>query len=138
MLIKRVPLELQDKRGECGLACLAMVLGYYDQQTDLSSLRRQYVGFDQGVTLKDLAGFAQQSGYLTRGVRTEPQQLHQLQLPAILHWDLDHFVVLVHVGRKGCVLHDPAKGRVRCSWHDLQASFTGVVLELWPPNAKAR
>ena len=128
----RVPVELQSLRSECGLACLAMVAGYHDRQTDLWTLRRRFGGQDVGFTLKDLAGIARELGYLARGLRAEPEHLIKLQLPAILHWNLDHFVVLARVGRKHCVIHDPAKGRIHCSWNEIEDRFTGVALELWP------
>jgi len=127
-----VPLEMQNLRSECGLACLAMVLGSYDRRTDLASLRRRFPGLLQGVSLKDLVGVAEGMHFLARGVRTEPQQLDQLQVPAILHWNLDHFVVLVRTGKRGCLIHDPARGRLWCSWNEMDAGFSGVALELWP------
>ncbi len=128
----RVPVEVQSLRNECGLACLAMVVGYYDRRTTLWALRRRFAGLCVGVTLKDLAEFAQELGYLARGLRAEPEHLGKLKLPAILHWNLDHFVVLVRVARNRCVIHDPARGRIQCSWNEVEDRFTGVVLELWP------
>lgn len=132
ILPKQVPLELQTLRSECGLACLAMVLGYYDHQIDLATLRRRFAGFNQGISLKDLVGLAQRMGYLARGLRTEPQHLQQLQRPAILHWRLDHFVVLVRTSKRGCLIHDPARGRRWCAWSEVDACFSGIALELWP------
>lgn len=109
-----------------------MVMGHHDRQTDLAMLRRRFPGFNRGISLKDLATVAESLGWLARGLRVEPHQLQQLQMPAILHWNLDHFVVLVNTGKRGCVIHDPARGRIRCSWSELDRSFTGVALELWP------
>ncbi len=134
--LKRVPVELQSLRSECGLACLAMVLGYHGGDADLATLRRRFPGFNQGLSLKDLVGLAERMGYVGRGVRTEPDQLQQLQLPAILHWQLDHFVVLVRVTKRGCLLHDPAQGRRWCPWSELDRAFTGVALEMWPSESQ--
>lgn len=130
--VRRVPLELQNARNECGLACLAMVAGYFDGHTRLHDVRRRFAGHSHGLTLKSLAEFATQLGLASRGVRAEPQDLRRLNTPAVLHWNMDHFVVLVAVKRKGCVIHDPALGRTLCSWKEVGERFTGVVLELWP------
>jgi len=133
--VRRVPLELQSARNECGLACLAMVVGFYDRHTGLRELRRRYSGYSHGMTLKTISELAQDLGFLCRGVRAEPTDLAGLRVPAILHWNMDHFVVLVQVRRKGCVLHDPALGKVFRSWAEIDDSFTGVALELWPGDA---
>ncbi len=130
--MRRVPLEMQHARAECGLACLAMVAGYFDRQCSLTGLRRRFAGHYHGLTLKNIAGYAQALGMTSRGLRAEPEDLRRIKVPAILHWNMDHFVVLVSVKRKGCLIHDPAQGRIFCSWSELGKCFTGVVLELWP------
>jgi len=114
-----------------------MVVGYYDRRTGLRELRRHCSGYGHGMTLKTLAELAHGLGFLSRGVRAEPKDLAALRSPAILHWNMDHFVVLVRVRRKGCVLHDPAKGKIFCSWGEIDACFTGVALELWPGDSFA-
>ena len=67
--MRKVPLLLQTMHHECGLACLAMVVGRYVKRVDLTTLRRRFPGYAQGLTLKDLAGFAAELGFLTRGLR---------------------------------------------------------------------
>ena len=109
-----------------------MVAGYFDKRTRLFDVRRRFAGHSHGLTLKSLAEYATQLGLASRGVRAEPQDLHRINTPAVLHWNMDHFVVLVAVKRKGCVIHDPALGRTLCSWTEVGERFTGVVLELWP------
>ena len=127
---------LQGEANECGLACLAMVAGAYHRQRNthwhLGELRRRFARFGWGATLGDLKSTASELGLAARGLRAEPSHLKQLRLPAILHWNLNHFVVLVRVGVTGCVIHDPALGRIRVSWAALGEHFSGVVLELWP------
>ena len=132
----RVPLELQSETNECGLACLAMVMGCYDPDVRLSLVRRRFPQYRRGATLGDLKRLAGSLGYSARGLRAEPRQLKKLRLPAILHWDLNHFVVLVRVSVRGCVVHDPAIGRVRVAWPALGKRFTGVALELWPDGGR--
>lgn len=71
-------------------------------------------------------------GFNPRPLRVEPEYLPQLQVPCILHWDMNHFVVLKHVNSKRVILHDPARGLVRLSLDEISRHLTGVVLELDP------
>ena len=134
----RVPVFLQSETAECGLACLAMVAASFNRDTDLHTLRMQFPGSIRGLTMGTLSRYAQKLGLLYRGLRAEPEHLDELRCPAILHWQMDHFVVLVGVRRKGCVIHDPAVGRRLCSWGEVDQKFTGVVLELWPGQSSPR
>jgi ATP-binding cassette subfamily B protein RaxB len=71
-------------------------------------------------------------GLGSRALRAEPEELAQLQLPCILHWDMNHFVVLVSLRRGGARIHDPARGVRRIDRLALSRHFTGVALELQP------
>ena len=130
--MNRVPEILQNERAECGLAALSMVLSSYDRSWDLSTCRARFGSNPRGSNLKQLLGYAQQLGYGARGLRVELEQLYALRKPAILHWQLDHFVVLVAVRRKSVLIHDPATGRRVLSWSEVSQCFTGVALEVWP------
>jgi ATP-binding cassette subfamily B protein RaxB len=68
----------------------------------------------------------------TRALKLELEDLNQLKLPCILHWDFNHFVVLKEVGAKTIILHDPAFGIRKLSLAEASESFTGVALECWP------
>ncbi|HVK99533.1 MAG TPA: peptidase domain-containing ABC transporter [Dongiaceae bacterium] len=127
-----VPILQQTEAAECGLACLAMVAGYHGFDTDLPSLRRRCVVSAQGMTLSQLMEFAARLDLSGRPLRVELDALNQLTLPAILHWDFNHFVVLVRVSANGLVLHDPAKGKIELSLAEASPHFTGVALELAP------
>jgi ATP-binding cassette subfamily B protein RaxB len=127
-----LPVILQTEAAECGLACLAMVLNHHGAITDLAALRSRHSVAMTGVTLATLTEIAQQEQLGTRGLRLELNELAQLRLPAILHWDLNHFVVLKSVGRDQVVLHDPAFGERRLTFDEVSKHFTGVALELWP------
>jgi len=89
-------------------------------------------GFANGATLADLVELAERSGLQPRAVRAGLDDLRRLRLPAILHWDMDHFVVLAAVKRRGLLLHDPARGRRLVSLSESDRAFTGVALELTP------
>ncbi len=129
---QKLPVVLQTEASECALACLAMVLGYHGVLTDLSSLRRRHSISMKGVTLASLTQMAQQEKLGSRAVRLELSELRQLRLPAVLHWDLKHFVVLKEVSRSHAVVHDPSFGERRLGMKEVSEHFTGVALELWP------
>jgi ATP-binding cassette subfamily B protein RaxB len=129
---RRLPMVLQTEAAECGLACLAMIAGYHGDGSDPTALRRRF-GFSlRGATLKDLIGVADRIGLASRPVRLELDELGQLRTPCVLHWDLNHFVVLKSVGRGGIVIHDPAEGVRKLPLSQASRHFTGVALELTP------
>ena len=130
---RAVPEIRQSEAAECGLACLAMVLGYHGHDIDLGTLRRRHPTSLNGTTMRGLITLAARMALTARALRLDPEQLGQLKLPAILHWDMDHFVVLTRVGRRGdLIVHDPAKGMCNIRPAEAAKRFTGVALELSP------
>ena len=134
----RLPVILQADRAECGLACLAMVAGYYGHHATLRELRARFRMSMRGATLRKLHDCAEQMGLNSRAVRVELEELKQLRAPAILHWEFDHFVVLRSVNRRGLNIVDPALGARRLSLDEVSGRFTGVALELAPTPAFTR
>src|SRR4051812_18917791 len=127
-----LPVIRQAEAAECGLACLAMVASYHGHRIDLNTLRRRYPASLNGVTLRALIQVASHLHLLGRPLRYELDHLRQLRLPAILHWDMNHFVVLKAVIRKGIVVHDPARGKKFYAITEASKHLTGVALELEP------
>lgn len=131
----RTPMIHQSEAGECGLACLGMVAGHHGYRTDLLALRRRFSLSLKGTTLRQLMDCADMIGLISRPLRGDLDDLDQLTLPAILHWDLDHYVVLVKRSQslKGAryQVHDPAHGRLTFSREDLSRHWTGVALEIF-------
>ncbi len=128
----RLPIILQTEMAECGLACLAMVASYHGHEIDLNTLRRQYPISLRGTTLHNLMQTADKMEFACRPLRLELEQLDQLRTPTILHWDMNHFVVLKSVSKKHVVIHDPAAGMRKLSIAEVSKHFTGVALELTP------
>jgi ATP-binding cassette, subfamily B, bacterial CvaB/MchF/RaxB len=128
----RVPVVMQTEAAECGIACLAMIAGYHGHRIDLGTLRRRHPVSLKGVTLKSLMKVARDLHFSCRALRLDLGDLSALQLPAILHWDMDHFVVLKKVTRSHLVLHDPAYGVKRLSISEAGKHLTGIALELFP------
>jgi ATP-binding cassette subfamily B protein RaxB len=129
---RRLPLVLQTEATECGLACLAMVAGYHGHRVDLNTLRRRHPVSLKGVTLKSLMLLAGHLKLACRPLRFDLHHLRDLRLPAIVHWDMDHFVVLKSVSAKAIVVHDPAFGERRYPLAEASKHLTGVALELTP------
>ncbi len=123
---------LQTEAAECALACLAMVVGAHGHRTDLPTLRQRFSLSLKGATMADLVRMAGELHFNPRALRVEPSQLDQLALPCVLHWDLNHFVVLTDVKGNTATLHDPARGVRHLKLHELSQHFTGVALELTP------
>ena len=128
----RLPMILQTEVAECGLACLGMIAGYYGYDTDIMHLRRRHQISGKGVNLKYIMQIATGLHLSPRALRVESELLNQVQLPCIIHWGLNHFVVLKAVQNRKMVLHDPAFGVRYLDREEFNKEFTGVVLELTP------
>lgn len=127
-----MPCILQSERSECGLACLAMISCYYGNLTDLNSLRRDHALSVRGAGLPEILGIAEQLRLSTRALKLEMEDLKTLRLPAILHWDMTHFVVLKKIARNSLVINDPAVGERRYGFVEAGRHFTGIAVELTP------
>jgi ATP-binding cassette subfamily B protein RaxB len=132
---RRVESVLQTEAAECGLACLAMIGRYHGHEIDLAGLRRRFSTSLKGITLTRMLDIAQSLGMQTRALRGEIGSLSGIRLPCILHWDLNHFVVLESISAKGARILDPAFGASVISLAELGRHFTGVILELHPGSS---
>jgi ATP-binding cassette subfamily B protein RaxB len=124
--------QFQAEAAECGLACLQMILSAQGRSGELSDLRRRFNISRRGANLRHLMQLASELRLATRALRLSLHELSQLQLPCILHWDLNHFVVLKKVGAKSIIILDPAVGERRLPLAEVSQHFTGVALELTP------
>lgn len=129
---KKLPIVRQTEVAECGLACIAMIAGYYGYDTDLLTLRRKYSISLKGSKLQDLIDLAKKMDLLSRPVKLHLEDLKYLKTPCILHWDMDHFVVLKKVSGNTVYIHDPAIGAVKYKMSEISKHFTGVAMELTP------
>jgi ATP-binding cassette subfamily B protein RaxB len=135
---RRLPNILQTEAAECGLACLAMIASYHGHRIDLNTLRRRYPVSLRGVTLRGLIQVANQLHLACRPLRFELDGLRQLRLPAVVHWDMNHFVVLKQITSRGIVVHDPAHGVRTYPLAEASKHLTGVGLELTPADGFER
>ncbi len=123
---------LQTEATECGLASMVMVAQFHGHKIDLNAMRQRFGLSLKGAGLRDLMNMADELGFGTRALRLDPEHFKDISLPAILHWDLNHFVVLKEVKRRKFIVLDPARGRIEFSAAELSNHFTGVALEIVP------
>ena len=131
--MKRTPTVLQMEMTECGAACLAVILQFYGRHVPLTQLREACGVSRDGSNAKDLLAAARSYGLSAQGFRVaDPADLSRWELPVILHWNFNHFLVLEGFRGTSAILNDPAVGRRRVSREEFDRSFTGVMLDLRP------
>lgn len=129
---RRVSVIHQMSAVECGAACLSMILTYYGRKTNVGDCRNQLdVGRD-GLTALAIAKAARAHGLRVKAYSLNPQDFQFVQVPAIVHWNFNHFVVVEKWSAGKVVLVDPAIGRLSLTAEEFDAGFTGVVLMFEP------
>ncbi|MDE2815559.1 MAG: NHLP family bacteriocin export ABC transporter peptidase/permease/ATPase subunit [Chloroflexota bacterium] len=131
----RTPLFPQLETSECGAACLGIVLAHYGRWEPIEKLRDACGVSRDGTSAADIVRAARKFDLQVTGWRREISQLHDIELPAILFWEFNHFLVLEGIDKGRYHLNDPANGRRTVSEETFDRSFTGVVLTAKPgPN----
>ncbi|MCP5245536.1 MAG: peptidase domain-containing ABC transporter [Burkholderiales bacterium] len=131
---KRVPLILQAEVAECGLATMAMVASYHGHQLDMPAMRQRFSANLKGMNLKQLIELGDSLGLASRALKCPIAEAHKLALPCILHWDMNHFVVLTQVKGEKFTVNDPAVGKRILTLEEFSKHFTGIALELTPTS----
>ena len=131
--VAKVPVIMQMEALECGAACLAMVAAYYGKWVPLEQVRRDCGVSRDGSNARNVLVAARSYGFAAKGYRYEPDSLRtDGQFPCIIHWNMEHFVVLNGFTKDKAVLNDPARGLVSVSMEEFDRSFTGICLVLEP------
>jgi ATP-binding cassette subfamily B protein RaxB len=130
--LRRLPVVLGAEAAECGLVCLTMVARYWGHNVDLNGLRQRFTLSMSGATLRSIMDQASTLSLAPRALKLELGALSKIKLPAILHWDMNHFVVLKKVSSASITIHDPAFGMRVVPIAEVSERFTGVALELSP------
>lgn len=128
---KQPKVIFQSEASECGLACLAMIATFYGNEVNLLALRRKHSMSLKGSNLANIISISKSLGFFSRPLRLDLDELDQLKTPCILHWDLNHFVVLQKVNKKKITVIDPSLGRRVLSLDDCSKHFSGVALEIY-------
>ena len=131
---KTLPVVLQTEVTECGLACLTMIGRYHGHDIDLNVLRKKHLISMTGASLKSIMAIAGGLQLAARPLKVDLDQLSKLQLPAILHWDLNHYVVLKSVKGDKVQIMDPGIGLRSLKLSQVSDHFTGIALELTPTS----
>ena len=131
----KVELVRQTESAECGLACLAMAAGFHGLDVNIGALRRRFSISLRGAPLRLLISMAGQLGLAARAVKLPLQDLPNLAMPAVLHWDMDHYVVLEKATARRALIHDPAGASKWLDLAEVSKHFTGVALELRPSES---
>lgn len=130
---QKLPLILQQEQTDCGHACVAMISHFLGHDIDLFHVRRMNKPSLQGTSMLTLYELFEDLGFLPRPLSVPLEEIHLIKCPAILHWDMNHYVVLKKMTRRYAIIHDPAIGLRKCSRQDLSQCFTGIVLEVDKP-----
>ena len=124
----------QTEIAECGLASLTMIANFHGLDIDLGTMRRRFAPSLRGAALKTLMGLADRIGLTPRAVKLPLEQLANLHVPALLHWDMNHYVVLERVKDNRALIHNPDGRSAWMPMAEVSDHFTGVALELRPSH----
>ena len=113
---------------ECGAASLCMVLAYYGKWLSLEQVRLDCGVSRDGSSAKNVVKAARSYGLKAEGFSMEPAALRTMFLPAIIHWNFNHFVVLNGFKKNRVVINDPARGTVEVTLEEFDKAFTGIVM----------
>lgn len=129
---RKVPVVTQSEVAECGLACLNMLAIYHGHRVSMRYMRDHFPCRSTGTKLNELIHTASQLGFSTRAIKSEINELNNIKLPCIIHWDMNHYVVLCKIQHNGIIINDPASGRRLIPNPEFLTSYTGIVLEVTP------
>ncbi|MCR5237226.1 MAG: NHLP family bacteriocin export ABC transporter peptidase/permease/ATPase subunit [Lachnospiraceae bacterium] len=134
----KTPTVFQMEATECGAASLSMIMGYFGRYMPLEQMRIETGVSRDGCNGKNIMLAAKKYGMETHGYRKDLEGLFKMPVPAIIHWNFNHFVVWE--GRKGkyCYINDPAMGRRKLTVEDIDDCFTGIVITFKPSEGFER
>ncbi|QIR37000.1 ATP-binding cassette domain-containing protein [Tolypothrix sp. PCC 7910] len=131
-LTQRYPFFEQQSATDCGVACLVMLGRYWGKRFSINRLRELANVNRVGVSLRGLATAAESIGFASRPVKASLDKLAQQPLPAIAHWEGNHYIVVYEVTKKQVIVGDPAIGQRTLTHTQFQSGWTGYALLLQP------
>ena len=127
-LTKRYPYYAQQSASDCGAACLVMVGRYWGKYFSVSRLRDITNAGRSGASLRALASAAESVGFATRPVKATLEKFAEQSLPAIAHWEGNHFIVVYQITNTHVIVGDPAKGQCNLTRKEFNQGWTGYAL----------
>ncbi|MGN0585286.1 MAG: NHLP family bacteriocin export ABC transporter peptidase/permease/ATPase subunit [Ruminococcus sp.] len=124
----KTPTIYQMEATECGAASLSMIFAYFGKHIPLEQMRIETGVSRDGCNAGNIMRCAKRYGLECHGYRREPSALRELQPPCIIHWNFNHFVVFEGFKGKYAYINDPAMGRRKLTYEELDDCFTGIVL----------
>ncbi|MBW4424105.1 MAG: peptidase domain-containing ABC transporter [Nostoc desertorum CM1-VF14] len=131
-LTKSYPFYAQQSAADCGSACLVMIGNYWGKHFSINRLRDMTNVNRSGASLKAMAATAENLGFTTRPVKATLDKLVEQPLPAIVHWEGNHFIVVYEITKKRVIVCDPALGQRSLTKAEFQAGWSGYALLLQP------
>ena len=128
----KTPLLMQMHATECGAACLGSVLAHFGRWVPLTELRVRCEVSRDGSTAAGISRAAKHYGLECQGRSVQLKQLRKLELPLILFWAFNHFLILEGFDRNHYYLNDPSTGRRKLSAEEFSKGFTGIALSFKP------
>jgi HlyB family type I secretion system ABC transporter len=129
------PFYAQHSASDCSAACVVMVGRYWGKEFNINRLRDLASVSREGASLKGLVNAAENLGFNSRPVKASLDRLVTQQLPAIAHWEGNHYVVVFEIGAKHVIIGDPAVGQRKLTHGEFVKSWTGYCLLLEPTLA---
>ena len=129
---RKTPTIYQMEATECGAASMAMICSYWGKDIPLEQMRIETGVSRDGCNAGNLMRAGKRFGMEVHGYRKEPEALKDLEMPCIIHWNFNHFVVLEGFRGNYAYLNDPAMGRRKITPQELDEAFTGIVLTFHP------
>ena len=131
-ITKKYPYYAQQSVTDCGAACLLMIGQYWGKNFSLNRLRDLANVNRNGSTLRGLAFAAETVGFITRPIKATLDRFAEQKLPAIAHWDNNHYIVVYEINKKNVIVADPGMGQRILTHREFQAGWTGYAMLLEP------
>jgi ATP-binding cassette subfamily B protein RaxB len=123
-------MDLQSTANECGICCMKVILSEFGKEVDKESIYKRLKKIGGGLSLSVISNLATSFGLICRAVRiSDLSDLKQISTPCILHWNMNHYVVLLKINNRKLIVYDPASGNREISYKEAESSMTGVVVE---------